>query len=473
MATEVIGGRYELEELIGSGGMARVFRAHDTLLERKVALKILDERYLDDEEYVERFRREARAAAQLSHPNIVTVIDRGEADGRQFIVYEYVEGETLRDLVTRSGPLAVGEALDLAAQVGRALAFAHTFGLVHRDVKPQNVLLNGDGRAQVTDFGIARSLDVDRGVTQTGTVLGTSNYIAPEQASGERVDERSDVYSLGVVLYELLTGDVPFPGESFVAVAMRHINEPAPDIRERRPDIPPRLAAAIDRALEKDPAERFEMEELVEELEACRAGLAGGDEDATVVVRPAGRRRSRPVPARRRQIPWPVLVSMLLLAPVIGAGLALYLATDGEIVDRGGGSRAPRIELLGVASFDPFGEGEEHGEAVARATDGDPGTYWYTETYRSFDKEGVGLVLDARRRVSPETLVVQSSTPGFTARIRAGDSPAGPFRNVSDEVFVAERTSFALGEVEARYFVVWITSVPSGGRVQLTEVRAR
>jgi eukaryotic-like serine/threonine-protein kinase len=471
VATEVIGGRYELEELIGSGGMARVFRAHDTLLERKVALKILDERYLDDEEYVERFRREARAAAQLSHPNIVTVIDRGEADGRQFIVYEYVEGETLKDLVARSGPLPVGEALDLALQVGRALAFAHTFGLVHRDVKPQNVLLNGDGRAQVTDFGIARSLDVEKGVTQTGTVLGTSNYIAPEQARGEQVEERSDVYSLGVVLYELLTGEVPFAGESFVAVAMRHINEPAPDIRERRPGVPPRLAAAIDRALEKDPAERFEMEELVGELEACLAELDGGDEDATVVVRPTGARR-RARPARRRPVPWPVLVSMLVLAPVIGAGLALYFATDGGQVGRGADS-PPRIQLAGVTSFDPQGDdGQEHNEAVSRATDRNPGTYWPTQTYRSFDKDGVGLVLDAGRDVSPESITVQTSTPGFTARIRAGNNPAGPFRDASPSQTVGDSTAFQLQDVEARYFVVWITALP-GGVARITEVSAK
>jgi eukaryotic-like serine/threonine-protein kinase len=225
---EVLSDRYELEELAGTGGMSSVYRAHDRLLDRKVALKILHQQYTEDAEYVERFRHEARAVAALSHPNIVTVIDRGEQDGRQFIVFEYIEGENLKRLIERRGPAPVEQALELAMQVAQGLSFAHQQGLIHRDVKPQNILLNGDGQAKVTDFGIARSLDVKHGMTQTGTVLGTSDYIAPEQAQGHRVDEHTDVYSLGIVLYELLTSEVPFHGENFLAVAMRHINEEPP-----------------------------------------------------------------------------------------------------------------------------------------------------------------------------------------------------------------------------------------------------
>ena len=187
---DLIADRYELEELVGTGGMSTVFRAHDRQLERRVAIKILHEHYADDPEYLERFRREARAVAKLSHPNIVTVIDRGDDGGRQYIVFEHVEGENLKELVVRSGRLPVRRALELALDVAGGLAFAHDHGLVHRDVKPQNVLLSREGEAKVTDFGIARSLHVEHGVTQTGTVLGTGEYLAPEQASGKQVVAR-------------------------------------------------------------------------------------------------------------------------------------------------------------------------------------------------------------------------------------------------------------------------------------------
>src|SRR5918912_1364210 len=271
---EVVAGRYELEELLGTGGMSSVFKARDTLLERHVALKILHLHFTEDEQYVERFRREARAVASLSHPNIVTILDRGED-----------EGHTLAEVLHEEGRLPVRRALEIAIQVARGLGFAHEQGLIHRDVKPQNVILNGDGRAKVTDFGIARSLDV-QGVTQSGAVLGTSNYIAPEQASGRPVDQTTDVYSLGVVLYELLTGEVPFPGESFVAVAMQHVSEPPPSLLEVRPDVPVCVVRAVGRALEKDPAERFPtMDAFAAELEACLAELGSPpDEDADTDV---------------------------------------------------------------------------------------------------------------------------------------------------------------------------------------------
>src|ERR671935_945476 len=282
---EVVTGRYVLEELVRAGGMSSVFKARDTLLERRVALKILHPHFTDDEQYVERFRREARAVASLSHPNIVTILDRGEDEGRQFLVFELVEGQTLADVLREEGRLPVRRALEIAIQVARGLAFAHEQGLVHRDVKPQNVILNGDGRAKVTDFGIARSLDV-QGVTQSGAVLGTSNYIAPEQASGQPVDRTTDVYSLGVVLFELLTGEVPFPGESFVAVAMQHVSEAPPSLLEVRPDVPARVAHAVARALEKDPAARFPtMDAFAAELQACLAALEQGPDadDVTLV----------------------------------------------------------------------------------------------------------------------------------------------------------------------------------------------
>ena len=335
MVGKTIAGRYELEEVVGHGGMSSVYRAHDSLLERYVALKILHEQYNEDDDFVERFKREARSVAQLQHPSIVTVIDRGEEEGRQYIVFEYIDGENLKEFVVRKGRLEVREALEIAVDIARALAFAHEHGLIHRDVKPQNVLLNGDGRAKVTDFGIARSLDVERGVTQTGTVLGTSNYIAPEQASGQPVDVHTDVYSLGVVLYELLTGDVPFPGESFVAVAMKHVQEPPPNVLDVRGDVPLRVAAAIDRALEKDPAQRFPtMDAFAAELEACLAELdRGEDGDATMVI-PAAKRLGPPK-RRKAGSRLPIFIGSL--------GAARNRSGRGRLADgRRQGQRDPR-----------------------------------------------------------------------------------------------------------------------------------
>ena len=421
MVGELIAGRYELEKLVGSGGMSNVFRAHDRLLERTVALKILHEQYTRDEDYVERFRREARAVAKLAHPNIVTVIDRGEQDGRQFIVFEYVDGPNLKDL-TRNGPLEMHEAIGLTLQVARALSFAHDRGLVHRDVKPQNVLLNEDGQAKVTDFGIARSLDV-QGVTQTGTVLGTSDYIAPEQARGQKVDPKTDIYSLGAVLYELLVGDVPFSGDNFVAVAMRHVNEPVPSVLESRPDCPARLDLAIQRAMAKDPDDRFQsMDELVAELEACLAELDGrGDEGATMIVPPARPPRRA---ARRRPQRIPVAPVLIVLAgALIAVGAFLLLRDDAKVpfVPNTASSGPVRLQALGA--YDPGGDNSEHDSVVRFATDRDDGSAWDTEQYTNFTKDGVGLVLRAPQPVALSKVTVESSGSEFDAQIKAGNSP--------------------------------------------------
>jgi eukaryotic-like serine/threonine-protein kinase len=482
MVGELIAGRYELEELVGTGGMSSVYRAHDRLLERKVAIKILHEHYTRDEDYVERFRREARAAAKLSHPNIVTVIDRGEADGRQFIVFEYVDGKNLKQLVEEQGRLPVRTALELAIEIGRALSFAHAGGLVHRDVKPQNVLL-GNGDVKVTDFGIARSLDVKSGLTQTGTVMGTSDYIAPEQATGKHVDALSDEYSLGIVLYELLAGAPPYTGDSFVAVAMRHLNDPVPSVVEVRPDVPLRLDAALRKAMAKDPADRFpSMAEFVRELEECLAGLALPDADRTVIMAPAApRRRARPARRRRRISP---LVALLLGLALIGAGTAAYLGLrtsgggSGGSGGGGGGGGQP-IHLLASNAYDPPpGDGQEHDELVPNATDGNTSTAWETEHYSTDTfgglKSGVGLVLDAGLPVKPKTITVVSDTPGFTAKIEAGASSNGPFDTVSPDKEVGSRTSFDLTVDPARrYFLVWITRLAPGyPRTHVNEVTA-
>src|SRR3954462_10810970 len=231
-----LNGRYRLDALIGSGGMSTVYRAFDSVLERRVAVKLMHREIAADTDQLERFRREAPAVAQLSHPHIVGVIDAGEEDGRPYIVFEYVEGETLKDRIRRLGRLPVDEAIAYAIEIARALGAAHARGIVHRDVKPQNVLVDDEGSAKVTDFGIARSMD-DSGLTADGRVLGTTDYVSPEQALGHDVNGQSDIYSLGIVLYEMLTGDVPFHGENQVSVAMKHVREDLPDVHKRRPEV--------------------------------------------------------------------------------------------------------------------------------------------------------------------------------------------------------------------------------------------
>jgi eukaryotic-like serine/threonine-protein kinase len=477
MNGELVADRYELQELVGTGGMSSVYRAVDTLLERNVALKILHPHYGDDAEYVERFRREARAVAQLSHPNIVTVIDRGEDEGQQYIVFEYVDGESLKQLVDRTGPLPTRRAIELALQVAEALAFAHNAGLVHRDVKPQNVLVTEDGEAKVTDFGIARSLDVEHGVTQTGTVLGTSNYLSPEQARGQTVTPATDVYSLGVVLYELLTGEVPFPGETFVAVAMKHINEEPPSLLERRPDVPVRLVAAVERALAKDPAQRFpSMSAFCTELKACLAELGEPDAARTFIQPGAVLKQSRPHRARAaRRRRWPLLLLLLLIvAAVLAAVLALRGSNSGKTGSHSS-TGGTVVALSGVRAFDPYGNNQtEHDSSAPSATDGDAGTFWYTEHYSGgLGKPGVGLVLDAGRAKTVKSITVQSTTPGFTAEILAGDTLGSSMKVDSSKQTVGASTTFSLHGANARYYILWITNLGSNTSVDVNEVKAR
>ena len=481
MVGQLIGERYELEELVGTGGMSSVYRAHDRMLERDVALKVLHERFTADGDHVERFRREARAVAQLSHPNIVTVIDRGEQDKRQFIVFEYVDGENLKSLLEREGPLPEAQAIALTHQIARALGFAHGEGLVHRDVKPQNVLLNGDGQAKVTDFGIARSVDVQGGLTQTGTVMGTSDYISPEQARGSRVDAQSDIYSLGAVLYELLTGEVPFPGDNFVAVAMQHINQPVPSVRASRPELSPRLDAVVQRAMAKDPDDRFgSMDEFCRELDACRArpeGTASGAETMVVAPRRSRQRAARP-PADRPTI-WPLIMLLAGLALLAGILAAVFTFTDstGKITKfvKGGGGAATvvPVQLSGVTAYDPAGDQREHDDVARLAADGDPGTYWTTEHYGSFSKDGVGVVLDARAAKKLTKLKLVTDTPGFTALIKSGSAQDGPFTSDSGSQVVGATTQFTLKGNSAQYYLVWITSLGTNSVVHVNEVTAR
>lgn len=255
----VLNGRYELHRRVGRGGMAEVYLARDRLLDRLVAIKILFPEFATDPSFVARFRREAQAAANLNHPNIVGVYDWGKERGTYYIVMEYVDGRTVSDIIRNDGPLEPTRAAGIAADVAAALGFAHRKGVVHRDVKPGNVLITKAGEVKVADFGIARALTSkgEEELTQTGSVMGTATYFSPEQAQGKTVDARTDLYSLGVVLYEMVAGKPPFSGDSPVAIAYQHVQEPIPPLSERVPDIPRAYEVITMRALEKDPDLRY------------------------------------------------------------------------------------------------------------------------------------------------------------------------------------------------------------------------
>ena len=491
-----LNGRYRLDAQIGAGGMSTVYKAFDTTLERPVAVKLMHREIASDSDQLERFRREARSVAQLSHPHIVGVIDAGEEDGRPYIVFEYVEGETLKDRIRRMGRLPIDEAIAYAIEIARALEAAHQRGIVHRDIKPQNVLVDEEGSAKVTDFGIARTLDED-GLTADGRVLGTTDYVSPEQALGHDVDGQSDLYSLGIVLFEMLTGDVPFHGENQVAVAMKHVREDIPDVQALRPEVSARLAAVVDRLTEKDLAQRHPDAASVEAdledalaLEASRTGHSTGEASAVLRTLPATTRRRLPLRLRLRV---PLLLFLLMLA--VAGGILYLLGKEGvERTQRGTGPgrvEAPSGEqIISVArtsahDFDPLGDQEEHAEQAPLAVDNDNDTAWTTENYRggSLTKPrgvpGVGLYVDAKPSVNARSLQIQTPTPGwqmelYASRARPSDEwPSDDWTEVGGGTVSRRTQRFKLdtGNRRYRYYLVWITKLPPDeGRVEITQV---
>jgi eukaryotic-like serine/threonine-protein kinase len=319
-------GRYRVEQTLGHGGMASVYLARDRELDRPVALKVLAEQYADDDAFRRRFMREARLAARLSHANVVQVYDTGEEDGRPFIVMEYVRGETLADVLARRRKLPASEAAAIGRQAAHGLGHAHVAGLVHRDVKPHNLLVRDDGAVKIADFGIARAAEVSR-LTELGTVLGTAAYLAPEQARGEEVTPAADIYSLGAVLYEALTGRTPHQFSSLTELAEKQRSGEVVPIRDLEPSVPERIEALVMRCLAREP--RFRPESAAEIASALDGGVPSDAGDATVVV------ATKPLPARTFQVrrarrAWPWIVAAVVLSAV---GLALGLSNIG-----GGGS---------------------------------------------------------------------------------------------------------------------------------------
>jgi eukaryotic-like serine/threonine-protein kinase len=282
-------GRYRIQRKLGAGGMADVYLAEDQELGRRVAIKILNSRHGNDDQFIERFRREAKNAAALNHPNIVSIYDRGEAEDTYYIAMEFLDGRTLKELIVGRGAAPINVAIEYARQILSALRFAHRHGIVHRDIKPHNVLVDGEGRVKVTDFGIARAGTSQ--MTETGSIVGTAQYLSPEQARGGEVDPRSDLYSLGVVLYELLTGKTPFDGETPVEIAMKHLSNPPKPPSKLRPEIPPELDMVVLRALAKNPDDRYQS---ADEMEADLDRVARGAKVSAATVDTATQVMRRP-----------------------------------------------------------------------------------------------------------------------------------------------------------------------------------
>ncbi len=368
-------GRYRIVRRLGQGGMARVFLAQDESLHRQVAVKVLADRHSDDPHFIERFQREARAAARLNHPNIVQVYDQSQTAGMSYIVQEYVEGETLKDLIRRESPIEPRRAITIALQILAALRVAHQQGVIHRDVKPQNILVQLDGKIKVADFGIASAGDTE--MTEAGSIVGTAQYLAPEQARGLSVGPPADLYAVGIVLYEMLSGRVPFEGESAVTVAMRHVQEAPEALTDRNPLVPDALESVVMRALTKDPTQRYQSaDEMGLELDKVRQGLPISDETAvigaatiamnrpieqTMVAPPLPPRERAPVraknPNRRR------LWILLIVVGAVLAAIAIGLVAWGQI---GSSSNTPTTAATtGVLVQVPNVVGQQEADAIA------------------------------------------------------------------------------------------------------------
>ncbi len=513
MIGDVLSGRYRVTRLLGRGGMSAVWLARDDVLDRDVAVKMLHVRRLESTEAVERFEREARTLASLTHPGIVTVIDRGDDHGRPFIVFEYVRGRDLRERIDDEGRLPLRDVLAIGEQIADALAYAHARGVIHRDVKPHNILLTPDGQPKLTDFGIARVLE-QPGLTMEGRVLGTGDYLAPEQAAGEQPDARADVYALGVLLYHALCGDVPYHAESYVETARLHAQAPIPRVREIRPDAPERLDEVVTRALAKRPDDRYaDAGELRDELHALSLELKDGDEDTDEFDRtprdplPVARPVVPPPPApvgalgpvgALAAIPGPPrrglrIASIALLILVLGAGIALaaylvHVRSSGTTASTTLPTTGPTTQLVGttpstpqvvvlkpialssVTSYDPQGDDSESQYLAPRAIDGDPQSFWRTETYKGqandlAGKGGVGLVLDAGEAVTARQMAVSTPTPGWSARVFSTPSATIPtditgWKVVSDPFTMTGAThKVVLHGQPARYFLLWITKL--------------
>jgi len=487
--------RYRLDAKVGAGGMSTVYRAFDTVLERQVAIKLMHREIARDSDQLERFRREARAVAQLNHPHVVGVIDAGEEGDPEYptpyIVFEYIEGETLKACIRRNGRLAVSESIAYAIEIARGLGVAHDRGIIHRDVKPQNVLVDEEGAARVTDFGIARSLHQE-GLTADGRVLGTTDYVSPEQALGHAVSGQSDLYSLGVVMFEMLTGDVPFKGENQVVVAMKHVREELPDVQIRRPEVSAALAAVLDRVTAKQLDRRYadagaliaDLEDVLA-IETARTGQVTGE--ATTVLRSLPGEKRRIVPWRAQHSK-KALAAFVVIVAIAAAALAIKLSGQAE---RGTGPRAAETPPPGLTEvplgqraatdYDPIGGDGEHAREASAVTDGDAHSTWSTEKYSGgLHKAGVGLVIDTSPGggLAARQLELRTPTPGFSVEVYVAKSstPASitaGWTKVGGPVVTHGREKIRLDTAAQRFrrYLVWITKLATDQpRAEISEL---
>jgi serine/threonine-protein kinase len=497
----VLAGRYRLEAPIARGGMASVWLAHDELLGRRVAVKALHADLAGDEKLRARFRQEAIAAAGLSHPNIVATYDTGDDDGLAYIVMELVEGESLRQLLDRKGALDVADAVGIARQVSAALEAAHRNGIVHRDVKPANVLVPREGPVKVTDFGIAKATG-SADFTRTGMVVGTARYLSPEQVQGRTTDARTDVYSLGLVLYEMLAGRPAYQGDSEMATAVARLTGPPAPLASVRPGVPPGIVSIVDDALQPDPAYRIPSAAAFGELleRGPNAAVPRPRPTAPPPAPPKPAPRSTPVdpsrtqarpkpapPSKRRRGGWLRVLAFLVFLALLGVAAGLLTA---RIIDdnggRGGGgggssSGAPP-EIAGVTDFDPFGTenpGRENPDAVQFAHDSLPDTEWHSETYntRAFGnaKPGVGLVVTLEALAEVSAVEIDANA-GYDVEIYVADEPAdtlvgwGAPKAKASDLPTKARVQLS-PSATGRAVLVWFTLLPESGRLDVSEIR--